>query len=102
LINPQIVQKDGAMVGNEGCLSFPEVFATVRRARHVVVNALDRSGKPFTIEADNNLLSRALQHEIDHLDGKLFIEKFSPTDKFTRRHRLKELEDAYEAHLSES
>ena len=76
LINPEIIERDGSSRGEEGCLSIPEVFGDVDRAERVVVRALDREGQPFTIEA-TDLLARCLQHEIDHLHGKLFIDYLS-------------------------
>ena len=76
IVNPEIVEAEGAVKGEEGCLSIPEIYADVERSSRVVVNALDRDGKPFTIEA-KELLSRCLQHEIDHLHGKLFIDYLS-------------------------
>ena len=62
--------------GEEGCLSIPEIYGDVERPPRIVVEALDREGKPFTIEA-SELLARCLQHEIDHLHGKLFIDYLS-------------------------
>ena len=76
LVNPQIVESEGTIKGEEGCLSIPEIYADVERSARVVVNALDREGQPFTIEG-RELLSRCLQHEIDHLHGKLFIDYLS-------------------------
>ncbi len=76
LINPQIVLREGSIKGEEGCLSIPEVFGDVERAGRVIVQALDREGQPFEIEG-TELLSRCLQHEIDHLHGKLFIDYLS-------------------------
>jgi len=74
LINPEIVSSRGFQVGEEGCLSVPGFFANIRRKNHVHVSALDRKGTRFTIDADG-MLSRVLQHEIDHLDGILFFDK---------------------------
>lgn len=76
LINPEIVTSDGKAKGEEGCLSIPEVYGDVERAAHVVVRAMDVDGKPYEIDA-RDLLSRCLQHEIDHLHGKLFIDYLS-------------------------
>jgi len=74
-INPKIIKKDGAIACNEGCLSFPDVYTYVRRYKNVTVKALDLKGKPFIIEAkDGELLSRAIQHEFDHLNGVLFVD----------------------------
>ncbi len=74
-INPEIMEQEGEMVGLEGCLSFPEVFFEVKRASRILVRYQNVSGKEQKIEARDNLLCRAIQHEIDHLDGKLFIDK---------------------------
>ncbi len=74
-INPKIIKKEGASHSVEGCLSFPNAFVDVRRYSYVKVKALNLSGKPFIVEAkDGSLLSKALQHENDHLDGVLFID----------------------------
>ena len=74
LVNPEIVSSSGFQSGREGCLSVPGFFAKVRRKSRVLVSALDRKGDRFTIDADG-MLSRVLQHEIDHLDGILFFER---------------------------
>ncbi len=74
-INPKIIKKSGAISSYEGCLSFPKAYTTVRRYKNVMVKALDINGRPFIKEAkDGELLARAIQHEFDHLDGKLFID----------------------------
>jgi peptide deformylase len=74
LINPEFVERDGMQLEDEGCLSVPGFTATVARPARAVVRALDRHGKTITIEG-TALLARALQHEIDHLDGKLFLDR---------------------------
>jgi len=76
LFNPEIVLKEGEIKWEEGCLSIPEVYADVYRAARVVVRALDRDGKPFEVEGQQ-LLGVCLQHEIDHLHGRLFIDHLS-------------------------
>ena len=74
-INPKIIKKSGAINSYEGCLSFPQAYTNVRRYANVTVKALDMNGRPFIKEARNGeLLARALQHEFDHLDGRLFID----------------------------
>lgn len=74
-INPKIIKKSGAFISNEGCLSFPEVYADVRRYKNVTVKAMDNHGRAFVMEAkDGSLLTKAIQHELDHLDGILFID----------------------------
>lgn len=74
-INPKILEKEGDLIGLEGCLSFPEVYFEVRRANRIVVRYQDLKGKEQKLVAEGDLLSRAIQHEIDHLDGELFINK---------------------------
>lgn len=73
LINPEIIDESGEQLGPEGCLSVPGLLGNVNRADSVKVKALDRNGKEFIIEG-NGLLARALQHEIDHLNGILFTD----------------------------
>ncbi|MGB8259444.1 MAG: peptide deformylase [Terracidiphilus sp.] len=77
LVNPEIIESDGRLYEEEGCLSFPEIREKVVRAARVKVRAQDENGKWFEMEGDD-LLARCLQHEIDHLDGKLFIFRMSP------------------------
>ena len=74
-VNPKIIKKSGAITSYEGCLSFPKAYTNVRRYKNVMVKALDINGRPFIKEArDGELLARAIQHEFDHLDGKLFVD----------------------------
>ncbi|EGQ7779018.1 peptide deformylase [Vibrio parahaemolyticus] len=77
LINPEILEKRGEDGIEEGCLSVPGARALVPRAAEVIVKALDRDGKEFTFEADD-LLAICVQHELDHLQGKLFVDYLSP------------------------
>jgi peptide deformylase len=88
LINPVITHSEGQLVWEEGCLSVVDFTAEVRRAEHVQVVAIDDRGKERKIEAEG-LLAVALQHEIDHLDGKLFIDRISrlKRDLYTRRRK---------------
>ena len=79
-INPEITKTDGSQMWNEGCLSFPGVSEEIKRAERVVVRALDAKGKPFELEADG-LLAVAIQHENDHLNGVLMIDKLSALKK---------------------
>jgi peptide deformylase len=79
-INPEILEKDGQVVWNEGCLSFPGVTEEIKRAERVKVRALDRDGKAFELEADG-LLAVAIQHETDHLNGVLMIDKLNALKK---------------------
>jgi peptide deformylase len=74
LVNPEFVSRDGMQLEDEGCLSVPGFSATVPRPARAVVRALDRNGSPVTVEGEG-LLARALQHEIDHLDGTLFLDR---------------------------
>ncbi len=75
-INPEIVARDGKQELEEGCLSVPGIFAPVRRAAHIRVRALNRDGAPFELEA-SGLLAVCIQHEYDHLDGKVFVDYLS-------------------------
>jgi peptide deformylase len=84
LINPEIVARSGDEEMEEGCLSVPGHYETVRRAERVTVRALGQDGKPFELEADG-LLAVCIQHEMDHLDGKLFVDYLSPL----KRQRIK-------------
>jgi peptide deformylase len=83
-INPEILEKEGEEEMDEGCLSVPGIYETVRRAERVKVRALDRQGNPFELAADG-LLAVCIQHEIDHLDGKLFVDYLS----ILKRQRIK-------------
>ena len=75
-INPEILEKSGEAEWEEGCLSVPGIYENVQRAQKVRVRALDARGEPYTLEAED-LLAVCIQHEIDHLDGKIFIERLS-------------------------
>ena len=75
-INPKIIKKSGSICSQEGCLSFPEVYTEVKRAEYVMVKAIDLKGRSFVLEADEGtLLARAIQHEFDHLEGVLFVDR---------------------------
>jgi len=80
MINPVIVEKDGSEIFQEGCLSIPGIYEDIERAKHVIVEYFDRDGKKETIENDD-FLAIAIQHEMDHLEGKVFIEKLSYTKR---------------------
>ncbi|KWT78171.1 peptide deformylase [Candidatus Magnetominusculus xianensis] len=84
IINPEIVYSEGDILSTEGCLSIPEFTTTVERRALVFVRGLDRDGKPVEIEAAR-LLCRALQHEIDHLNGILLLDKLSMEDAAIRK-----------------
>lgn len=87
LINPEIVERSGTQTLEEGCLSVPGFFDNVVRAERIRVRALDRDGKPFELEAEG-LLAVCIQHEIDHLDGKLFVDYLSELKRQRIRKRL--------------
>ncbi len=76
LINPEIIEKDGQQFGEEGCLSVPGVYEPVERAEHVLVTTLDLQGQEQRLEA-RDLLAVCIQHEMDHLEGKLFVDYLS-------------------------
>ena len=83
-INPEILASEGTISGDEGCLSVPEIYEAIDRAENIRVKALDRDGKEFELEVDG-LLSVCIQHEMDHLEGKLFVDYLSAL----KRSRLK-------------
>ncbi|WP_339828717.1 peptide deformylase [uncultured Arenimonas sp.] len=86
-INPEILSAEGHQVYQEGCLSVPGIYADVKRANSVRVKALDRDGKEFEIEADG-LLAVCIQHEMDHLAGKVFVDYLSPLKREQVRKKL--------------
>jgi peptide deformylase len=98
LINPVILERRGTIEGDEGCLSFPDLYQKVRRAKTVKVQAYDLEGKLIEIVTSElpqeiaELSSRVLQHEIDHLKGELFIDKMGPLGKLAARGSLREFE----------
>ncbi len=89
-VNPVIVERTGTMVGEEGCLSIPGIRADVKRAARIVVEATDENGTPFRLEAEG-LLSRAIQHETDHLDGVLFVDRLSAIHRKLLEGKLKKV-----------
>lgn len=86
-INPEILEAEGHQIYQEGCLSVPGIYADVKRANKVRVKALDRDGKAFEIEADG-LLAVCIQHEMDHLAGKVFVDYLSPLKREQVRKKL--------------
>ena len=86
-INPVITTRDGDQVYQEGCLSVPDIFADVTRSNQITVQALDRNGQPFKLAADG-LLAVCVQHEMDHLIGKLFVDYLSPLKREMVRKKL--------------
>ena len=91
LINPEIVEREGKQVEEEGCLSLPEIREKVQRAARVKVRAQDVNGEFFEAEGEE-LLARAIQHEIDHLDGVLFIDRLSPLKRDLVKRRIRKLQ----------
>jgi peptide deformylase len=90
LINPVLDRPEGTETGEEGCLSIPGIYEDVRRARSIRVRALDEHGAPVEFVAEG-YLARALQHEVDHLDGVLFIDRLSPLKRQFLRGSLESL-----------
>lgn len=89
LVNPRIVSSEGEMLSeNEGCLSVPDFRADVKRAERILVEGVDREGNPLRFEADG-LLAIVIQHELDHLDGTLFIDRISALKRQMYKRRVK-------------
>lgn len=86
-INPEITHMEGKTISEEGCLSVPNNYAKVERAEKITVEALDRDGKPFSLDAEG-LLAVCIQHELDHLKGKLFVDYLSPLKRQRIRTKL--------------
>ena len=86
-INPEIIDKQGSTISEEGCLSVPGNYAKVERAEAVKVTALDENGESYELEADG-LLAICIQHELDHLKGKLFVDYLSPLKRQRIRKKL--------------
>ncbi len=93
-INPEIVKRHASVDEEEGCLSFPGVYAKVRRARRVRVKAFDLGGNEVEVDADD-LLGRALQHETDHLDGRLFVDLIDPGTLPNVAVKVREIEQSF-------
>jgi peptide deformylase len=87
LINPQILAAEGRAPGEEGCLSLPGIYDTLERAERIKVRALDRNGAPFELDAAG-MLGVCIQHEMDHLEGKLFVDHLSELKRQLIRRRL--------------
>ena len=86
-INPEILSSEGSQIYQEGCLSVPGIYADVKRAEKIQVRALDRDGQPFEVNADG-LLAVCIQHEMDHLAGKVFVDYLSPLKRELVRKKL--------------
>ena len=96
LINPVITKRSGRKeLGDEGCLSFPGIRSKVKRSPRVVCEAQNLDGELVEYQAEG-LSARAVQHEIDHLDGLLFVDKVGPSDKLSLRDELAEMEESYD------
>lgn len=93
-VNPEIIERSGSERGEEGCLSIPDVFGEVDRSTRVVARGLDENGNPVEIEA-TGLLARCMQHELDHLDGRLFIDYLSVFKKKAALAQWDEEKDKY-------
>lgn len=91
LINPEIQLQEGEIETNEGCLSVPGFYEPVQRFDEILVNAIGRDGEPFSLEA-SGLLSVCIQHEMDHLAGKLFVDYLSNTKRQLIRKKLQKLQ----------
>jgi peptide deformylase len=104
IVNPQIVEREGEYEPDEGCLSVPGYWGRLKRAEKVTVRATDRNGKAFRLTAEG-LLAQALQHEIDHLDGILYVDHIESLDRTLRRSeplRKRDLEAAARAAEAEA
>lgn len=89
-INPEILEKEGEEIMEEGCLSVPGIYEKVKRADHIKVRALDREGKEFEMDAEG-ILSTCIQHEMDHLEGKLFVDYLSELKRQRIRKKIEKL-----------
>src|SRR4029077_11127435 len=87
LINPELLKQEGSAPAEEGCLSLPGIYDKLSRATHIRVRALGRDGEPFEMDAEG-LLAVCIQHEMDHLDGKLFVDYLSELKRQLIRRRL--------------
>ncbi|MCI0704765.1 MAG: peptide deformylase [Planctomycetia bacterium] len=99
-INPEILKRKGTVEGEEGCLSFPKLYAPVKRAAEIVVEAFDLEGNVFEYELDD-LASRAVQHECDHLDGVLFIDRLAEAVRREHQPMIADFEAAFRKRQAE-
>ncbi len=97
-LNPVLTSRKGNAEAEEGCLSLPGLYGDVKRSERVVLNAFNMAGEELSLELDG-LFARAVQHEIDHLDGILFIDRLTPTGEMEVREKLAEFETAYAGQL---
>ena len=91
LLNPVIAKRSGMVEAEEGCLSFPEIYANVKRPEKIVLSAYTLDGKELSLEL-SGFFARVVQHEFDHLDGVTFVDRLSPAAKLAVKERLEELE----------
>ena len=101
LVNPELVQQSGWEESDEGCLSLPGIYIRVGRFTRLRVRYQDLQGKTREMDAEG-ILARAIQHELDHLDGRLIVDRMSSVQRMTHRRRLKELEERYERKVSQA
>jgi len=101
LVNPEIYDTDGWEVSEEGCLSFPGIYVKIGRFGRIRARYRDPKGEPRELEAEG-LLARVIQHERDHLDGRLLVDRMSPVQRMTQRRRLRELKDRYQRRTSDT
>lgn len=95
-INPKIIEASGSIEEDEGCLSFPMIYTKVKRSATITVEAIDLEGNAFQ-ETCGDLHARIIQHEIDHLDGRLLVDRMGTLSKLTNRRALKELESKFDS-----
>jgi len=88
MLNPELVETEGEILFEEGCLSIPDFREDVRRARRVLLRGIDRNGRPLEVEGEQ-VLARIFQHEMDHLNGLFFVDRLSPAKRFLLGKKLK-------------
>jgi peptide deformylase len=88
MLNPEIVETEGEILFEEGCLSIPDFREDIRRARRVLLRGIDRNGRPLEVEGEH-LLARIFQHEMDHLNGLFFVDRLSPAKRFLLGKKLR-------------
>ena len=96
VINPEVLSQEGAIAEEEGCLSFPGLLGLITRPERITIRYMNLEGE-FIEEEAEELLARCFMHEIDHLDGILFISKMTPADRLRLKKSIKELEEQYAA-----
>jgi peptide deformylase len=93
-VNPRIIAAEGSQDGDEGCLSFPGISCKIKRRKRATIRALDRNGRRFE-ETGEDLLARILQHEADHLDGRLLVDRMGSVARLAHRRALQGLEESF-------